>query len=182
MAVSMNESEWVSRANAIDVVVLDVDGVLTDGVIALDDNGVETKNFFVRDGGAIVLWRRAGHRAAILSGRSARCVEHRARELGIAPVIQGSIDKGPRFAALLDELAIEPKQVCYIGDDLADLPVLTWPGLGLAACPADAVPEVLATVHFICAAHGGRGAVRGLIEAILRAQGSWDQLVAGNRK
>ena len=116
--------------------LLDVDGVLTDGIIALDDNGVETKHFHVRDGAAVSLWRRAGRRAAILSGRFAPAVDRRAAELGIAPVLQGAASKLDPFRDLLRDLGLEPHQVAYMGDDLPDLPVLAH--VGLAACPADA--------------------------------------------
>jgi 3-deoxy-D-manno-octulosonate 8-phosphate phosphatase (KDO 8-P phosphatase) len=168
--------DLAARCGPIELLLVDVDGVLTDGVIAIDDHGVETKHFHVRDGSAIALWRRAGKRAAILSGRSAPLVDRRAAELGIEPVIQGASDKGPPFRALIGQLGIEPRQVCYVGDDLADLPVLA--AVGLAACPADASPEVLRSAHLVAAAPGGRGAVREVVEAILRRQGAWDGLVA----
>jgi 3-deoxy-D-manno-octulosonate 8-phosphate phosphatase (KDO 8-P phosphatase) len=167
------------RCKAIELLVLDVDGVLTDGVIAIDDNGVETKHFHVRDGSAIALWRKAGKRVAILSGRSARCVDIRAKELGISPVVQGASDKGPPFRALLAELGLDAAQVCYVGDDLADLPVLGV--VGLAACPSDAAREVRSAVHLIANRPGGRGAVREIIETILDAQGIRADLVAGFR-
>src|SRR3954464_15572182 len=113
-----------ARCRSIELLVLDVDGVLTDGVIAVDDHGVETKHFHVRDGSAIALWRRAGKRAAILSGRSAAAVEHRAAELGIAPVIQGAAEKGGPFRALIAELGVEARQVCLVWDELAEHPAL----------------------------------------------------------
>jgi 3-deoxy-D-manno-octulosonate 8-phosphate phosphatase (KDO 8-P phosphatase) len=168
--------EVKARCAAIELLVMDVDGVLTDGVIALDDRGVELKHFYVRDGSALALWRRAGKRAAILSGRSARCVERRAAELGIASVIQGRPEKAGPFRALLADLGLEPPQVGFLGDDLPDLPVLL--SAGLAACPADAVPEVRAACHVVTAAPAGRGAVREVVELILRHQGAWDRLIA----
>ncbi|WP_435017432.1 KdsC family phosphatase [Tundrisphaera sp. TA3] len=167
------------RCQAIELLVLDVDGVLTDGVIAIDDNGVETKHFHVRDGSAIALWRKAGKRVAILSGRSARCVDIRAAELGISPVIQGASDKGKPFLALLAELGLRSTQACYVGDDLADLPVMGV--AGLAACPNDAAPEVRRSAHMITNRQGGRGAVREVIEKILDAQGIRSGLVAAFR-
>ena len=163
-----------ARCGPIELLLVDVDGVLTDGVIALDDNGVETKHFFVRDGSAIALWRKAGKRIAILSGRTARAVDLRAAELGISPVIQGARDKTGPFRALLAETAMEPEQVCYIGDDLPDLPVLR--AVGLAACPADAVEEVRQAVHHVARAPGGRGAIRDVVELILKAQGAWERV------
>lgn len=168
--------DLAARCVPIELLVLDVDGVLTDGVVALDDRGVETKHFHVRDGSALVLWQKAGHRAAILSGRRSAAVEVRAAELGIATVIQGAADKTGPFAALLAELGLEPRQVCSVGDDLADLPLLA--AAGLAACPADAVDEVKAAAHLVTSAPGGKGAVREVVEVILKQQGAWDALVA----
>jgi 3-deoxy-D-manno-octulosonate 8-phosphate phosphatase (KDO 8-P phosphatase) len=131
----------------------------------------------VRDGSGIYLWRKAGKRAAILSGRAAAAVDHRAAELGITPVIQGASEKSKPFWALLGELGLDARQACYMGDDLPDLPVLRT--AGLAACPADAVAEVREAAHFITHAPGGRGAVRELVEAILKHQGAWEPLLAG---
>jgi 3-deoxy-D-manno-octulosonate 8-phosphate phosphatase (KDO 8-P phosphatase) len=167
-----------TRCARIELLVLDVDGVLTDGVIALDDRGVETKHFHVRDGAGIALWRRAGKRVAILSGRRARVVDLRAAELGIAPVVQGAAEKRQPFLELLRETGCPIERVAYMGDDLADLPVLTLPGLGLACCPADAAPEVLAVSHLAARPPGGRGAVRDVVERILVAQDRWAELAS----
>lgn len=165
-----------ARCEPIELLVVDVDGVLTDGVIAIDDNGVETKHFHVRDGSALVWWRKAGKRAAILSGRRAAAVDRRAEELGIAPVIQGAPRKAEPFRTLLAELGVDAQAVCYVGDDLPDLPVLH--AVGLAACPADAAAEVREAVHLVTRAPGGRGAVREVIETILKHQGVWEGIVA----
>lgn len=170
------DADLAARCGAVEVLVLDVDGVLTDGVIAVDDRGVETKHFHVRDGSALSLWRRAGKRVAILSGRRAAAVDHRARELGITPVIQGAAEKGAPLRALLAEWRVEPRAVCYVGDDLADLPALAT--AGLAACPADAAPEVCEASHYVARAGGGRGAVREIVELVLRQQSRWEGLVA----
>src|SRR5918997_744991 len=132
------DDDLAGRCALIELLVVDVDGVMTDGVIAIDDRGVETKHFHVHDGSALSLWRKAGKRAAILSGRWAPLVNLRAAELGIAPVIQGVARKGEPFRTLLGQLGLDARQVCYVGDDLADLPVLL--AVGLAACPADALP------------------------------------------
>ncbi len=177
--MTAGETELADRCAAISLLLVDVDGVLTDGVIAIDDRGVETKHFHVRDGTALALWRKLGRPAAILSGRKAEAVEHRARELGIAPVIQGVGDKGEPFRGLIRDLGIEAKQVCYVGDDLADLPVLLAAGLG--ACPSDAAPEVREAAHLVLGTPGGRGAVREVVEVILKHQGLWDDLVARQR-
>ena len=161
------------RLARIELLVLDVDGVLTDGSIIVDDHGVESKHFHVRDGAAIVLWNKLGNRTAILSGRSARCVDHRAADLGIKPVIQGSADKGHDLATMLAGLDLAADQVAFIGDDLADLPALDL--AGFAACPADAAPEVREFADFVAEAPGGRGAVREVVEAILKATGRWPE-------
>lgn len=171
----MRVEDLTERCRDIELLLLDVDGVLTDGVIALDDRGVETKHFHVRDGAAISLWRRAGLRAAILSGRYAPAVELRAAELGISPVVQGAASKREPFENLIRELGLEPRQVAFMGDDLPDLPVLTR--VGLAACPADATAEVREAAHVVTQARGGYGAVRELVELILQRQGTWTGLV-----
>jgi 3-deoxy-D-manno-octulosonate 8-phosphate phosphatase (KDO 8-P phosphatase) len=171
-------SELAARCEPIELLVLDVDGVLTDGVIALDSHGVETKHFHVRDGSALALWQKSGRRVAILSGRRAAAVEHRAAELGITAVVQGAAEKQGPFQALIAGLGFEAQRVCYMGDDLADLPILAAAGLGLAACPADAAAEVRDSVHLITQTGGGRGAVRELVEIILKHQGAWKGLVA----
>ena len=171
--------DLAGRCAPIELLVVDVDGVLTDGVIAIDDRGVETKHFHVRDGSAFTFWRALGKRAAILSGRWAPVVNRRAAELGIAPVIQGAAEKGSSFRALIAQLGLDAAQVCYVGDDLADLPVLA--AVGLAACPADAAPEVRRAVHLVTGADGGRGAVREVVETILKHQGSWEGLVGRHR-
>lgn len=168
--------DLAARCGPIELLLVDVDGVLTDGVIAVDDHGVETKHFHVRDGSGFDLWHKAGKRSAILSGRWAPAVTRRAGELGIAPVIQGVSQKGEPFRKLLAELGLNAAQVCYMGDDLPDLPVLR--AVGLAACPADAAAEVRETVHVVTQTRGGRGAVREIVELILKQQGVWDGLVA----
>ncbi len=167
-------ADLAARCAGIELLAVDVDGVLTDGVIALDDRGVESKNFHVRDGLAYALWHRAGKRSAILSGRRAEVVDRRAAELNIAHVAQGLTDKAGPMRALLAKLELEPHQVCFVGDDLVDLPVLGV--VGLSACPVDAVTEVRDAVHLVTTAAGGRGAVREVIEAVLKAQGLWHGL------
>jgi 3-deoxy-D-manno-octulosonate 8-phosphate phosphatase (KDO 8-P phosphatase) len=174
-----SSAELTDRCRLIELLVLDVDGVLTDGAIMIDDRGIESKHFHVRDGAGIALWRKAGKQVAILSGRSAACVNIRAAELGIAPVVQGSTDKRESILKLLKEFGLEARQVCVMGDDLADLAMFA--GSGLAACPADAAAEVVMAADFVSHRAGGRGAVRDLIEVLLKAQGAWDGLVGGSR-
>lgn len=171
-----NESEIDALLDPIELIVLDVDGVLTDGAIVVDDNGVELKHFHVRDGSGISLWRKSGKRVAILSGRRAACVEIRAKELGISPVVQGEPRKLAPFLELIGAMGLQPRQVCYMGDDLPDVPILRV--AGLAACPSDAVDEVRAVAHVVTAAGGGKGAVREVVERLLKRQGLWEAAVA----
>jgi len=163
------------RCAKIELLVLDVDGVLTDGGIVYGDNGVELKSFFVRDGSALALWQGEGKRAALITGRSSPILQVRAAELGLGPVIQGARDKLAGFHRLLAEVPLPAEQICYVGDDLPDLPVLRRCGLAVAV--ADACPEVIAHAHHVTRAPGGRGAVREVIECILRCQGRWQGIV-----
>jgi 3-deoxy-D-manno-octulosonate 8-phosphate phosphatase (KDO 8-P phosphatase) len=169
------DTTLAARCAAIEVLVVDVDGVLTDGVIAVDDHGVETKHFHVRDGWALNAWRKSGKRTALISGRTSRATARRAAELGISPVVQGAASKSGPFRDVLAELGVSVEQVAYMGDDLPDLPVLRV--AGLAACPADAADEVRAACHHVTRSPGGRGAVREVIEMILKHQGLWDSLL-----
>jgi 3-deoxy-D-manno-octulosonate 8-phosphate phosphatase (KDO 8-P phosphatase) len=160
---------------SIEMLLLDVDGVLTDGSIIYTDDGTELKRFHVRDGSALKFWHFAGKRSAILTGRTSRVVEVRAKELGIAPVIQGATDKLTAYRDLLRQSGLQAQQVCFVGDDLPDLPVTRHCGLAVAV--ADACSEILAQSHYTTRAPGGKGAVREVIELILRFQGHWDGIV-----
>lgn len=157
------------------MLVLDVDGVLTDGGICYGDNNLELKVFYVRDGSGLKLWEFAGKRAAIITGRTSPVVEVRAQELGIRPVIQGMPKKLGPYQQILADAGLRPEQVCAIGDDVPDLPVLR--NCGLAVAVADACPDVVAAAHYVTHAPGGRGAVREVIELILRCQGKWATLL-----
>jgi 3-deoxy-D-manno-octulosonate 8-phosphate phosphatase (KDO 8-P phosphatase) len=163
--------ELHERCQPIELLVTDVDGVMTDGKIVLDDRGVETKHFHVRDGMAFSLWHKAGKQSAILSGRTAPAVNFRAVDLKIAHVLQGHEQKEAPLRILITQLGLSSRQVCYVGDDLPDLPALL--AVGLAACPADAVAEVKDAAHLITHAHGGNGAIREIVEVILKSQGKW---------
>ncbi len=165
-----------ARAANVSLVILDVDGVLTDGRLYFGAQGEALKVFDVRDGHGIKLLRQAGIEVAILSSRRSEIVEVRARELGIVHVLQGEADKCAGFERLLAEMNTTPAQCAFIGDDWPDLPVLTK--VGLAAAVADARPEVRRIAHWIAPAEGGRGAVRQLAEFILRAQGKFDAALA----
>ncbi|HXG10514.1 MAG TPA: HAD hydrolase family protein [Gemmataceae bacterium] len=167
--------ELADRCAAVEMLVLDVDGVLTDGGIIYSDEGVELKRFHVRDGSGLKLWQQMGKRSAVLTGRTSRVVDIRAAEVGITRVIQGAANKLTAYRQLLAESGVRPEQVCFIGDDIPDLPVLRHCGLAVAV--ADACAEVLAEAHYVTRAPGGRGAVRETIELILRCQGRWQAIV-----
>ena len=165
------------RCLAIDLLILDVDGVMTDGGITYGNAGEEIKTFHVRDGAAIRLWQRAGKQAGVITGRDSPAVARRARELGLEPVRQGVARKLDVFREILTSLGKRPENVCCIGDDLPDLPLLR--NCGLAAAVADACLEMRTAAHFVTRAAGGAGAVRELVEIILQAQGRWHELVEG---
>jgi 3-deoxy-D-manno-octulosonate 8-phosphate phosphatase (KDO 8-P phosphatase) len=158
------------RAAAVRLLVLDVDGVLTDGSLLLGPDGVEHKRFHVRDGLGVKLLREAGVEVAAISGRRAPVVEERMASLGVRHVFQGSEDKLPVFRSLLDRLGLEPGSAAAIGDDLPDLPVLL--NAGLAVAVADAHPRLIEHAHWVTPSAGGRGAVRELCELILAAHGA----------
>lgn len=160
----------------ITALVMDVDGVLTDGGIIYSSSGSDVKEFNVRDGAGLKYWQRAGHKAALLSGRESATVERRAAELGIEVVMQGAKQKIPAFEKILAKLGCTAKEVAYIGDDLPDLPVMRRAGFAVAV--ADAAPEVGDAADYVTKAPGGRGAVREVIEHILRAQGRWKDIMA----
>lgn len=163
------------RCRRIDFLLLDVDGVLTDGRIVYTDAGTEVKAFHVRDGAAVRLWERAGKRSGILTGRRSSIVERRAAELGVKVLVQGADDKLAAFTRLLAENDLRPEQVAFMGDDLMDVPVLRRCGLAIAV--ADACGEAREAAHFVTAAAGGHGAVREAVEWLLRMQGHWNALV-----
>jgi 3-deoxy-D-manno-octulosonate 8-phosphate phosphatase (KDO 8-P phosphatase) len=173
--VSNARPTLASRCAAVELLLLDVDGVLTDGSIVYADNDVEVKSFHVRDGSGLKLWHMAGKRTAIISGRKSSVVEVRAAELGIGKVIQGAADKQAAFAEVLSGAAVAAGQVCFVGDDLPDLPLLGQCGLAVAV--ADACVEAREAAHYVTRVPGGRGAVREVIELILRCQGRWLQVI-----
>ncbi len=162
------------RCRSIELLVLDVDGVLTEGGVVYGTGGLEIKQFHVRDGMGLKQWKRAGRRSAIITGRSSPLVNVRAAELGVEFVFQGASDKLPAYNLLLAETRLPPSAVCYVGDDAPDLPPLRH--CGLAAVVGDGNREARAVAHYITQAPGGRGAVREVIELILRCRGEWNQL------
>jgi len=162
-------------AGPVRLLVLDVDGVMTDGGIIIDDDGRETKVFHVRDGFGIRLWQRLGGEAAIITGRCSRVVTHRAAELHITHVMQDVRDKGAALRTLLDRTGLQPEQAAAIGDDLNDLPLLAAVGYPMSV--ADAALEVRKAARFVTSRPGGRGAVREAIEHLLVAQRRWSEAV-----
>jgi 3-deoxy-D-manno-octulosonate 8-phosphate phosphatase (KDO 8-P phosphatase) len=165
-----------ARAAKIRVLVLDVDGVLTDGSLYLGDNGVEYKAFYSRDGHGMKLLMASGVQVAVITGRRSQLVADRMAALGVTHVYQGDDRKGPIFDALLKTLDLEPTQAAYVGDDLVDLPVMARCGLAVAV--ADADPRVVHRASFTTRCAGGRGAVREVCELILDAQGKLDAALA----
>jgi 3-deoxy-D-manno-octulosonate 8-phosphate phosphatase (KDO 8-P phosphatase) len=165
----------LERARRTSLLMMDVDGVLTDGRIIQDSHGHELKAFDVKDGHGIVMAHRAKLRTALISGRESETVTHRAEELGIELVFQKIWNKLEVYEKILVDTGLTDDKVAYIGDDLVDIPLLRR--VGLAVAVADAVDEVKAASHLITQRPGGQGAVREVIEIILRAQGHWDALI-----
>jgi 3-deoxy-D-manno-octulosonate 8-phosphate phosphatase (KDO 8-P phosphatase) len=174
--MALTATDLAARAARVRMLLLDVDGVLTDGSVLIEGGGREAKSFSIRDGAAIVWARRAGLEVALLSGRPSEATTRRAAELGIETVIQHGPEKRQPFLSLLADHGMTADEVAYMGDDLLDLPVLTR--VGLAGAPADAVDDVLARVHWVSTRRGGRGAVREFVELLLRSKDAWEPLVA----
>ena len=163
------------KLQKIELILSDVDGVLTDGGITYDNQGIETKIFHVRDGLGIKLWQGAGYRFGLLTARTSHIVKLRATELGVELVRQGFENKLPVAQEILEALELEPDQLCYVGDDLADLALVQFSGVGVAV--ADAVAEVREAADLVTKAAGGTGVVRELIETILKSQKRWTDIV-----
>ena len=163
------------RAAAVEAILLDVDGVLTDGTFEPGDEeaGIpERKRFHSRDGLGLVMAKKSGLRLGFVTGRRSGTVRGRAAELSLDYLREGCFDKGPAFDEACATFGLLPEQVAFVGDDVQDLPALRR--AGFAAAPADAHPAVLECVHFVADAPGGRGAVRQIIERILEARGQLD--------
>lgn len=168
-------SEVQKRAARVKLLLMDCDGVLTDGRVWLFDDGEEQKGFHTRDGLGIDLLHRAGLRSGIISGRKSAAVQKRAEGLGMSFVIQGCEDKRKAFDETLVKAGVENLEVAYIGDDLNDIPIMLQSGLGVAV--ADAALEAREHAHYVTQAAGGFGAVREVCELILKSQGRWDGLI-----
>ncbi len=166
---------WRERAKRVRLLLLDVDGVLTDGQLAFDGAGREIKFFHIRDGQGIRFLQQAGIRVGIVTGRKSKAVDFRARDLGIDLVFQKVRDKEKTLGAILRKENLRAEQVCYVGDDLVDLAVLSC--VGLAVAVADAAREVKTLAHYTTRFPGGRGAVREICERVLKAQGKWEKII-----
>jgi 3-deoxy-D-manno-octulosonate 8-phosphate phosphatase (KDO 8-P phosphatase) len=163
------------KASRIKLLLFDVDGVLTDGTVLIHSDGSESKPFFIRDGIAMVWAQRAGLKVGLLSARTSPTTPHRAAQLGITLVYHGVSSKLDTYERILADERLKDAEVAYMGDDVVDLAVLGR--AGLAAAPADAVPEVRAIADWVSTEPAGRGAVRELIELVLRHQNRWQDIV-----
>ncbi|HEV2915959.1 MAG TPA: HAD hydrolase family protein [Pyrinomonadaceae bacterium] len=168
-------AEIERRAARIKLLLMDCDGVLTDGRIQLVGDGDEQKSFHTRDGHGLVLLHRAGLSSGIISGRTSTAVSRRARELGVTYLRQGALDKIKDFEDLLAEAEMEESEVAFIGDDVTDIPLMARAEFAIAV--ADAVPETRAAAHYVTELPGGYGAVREVAEIILKAHGHWADLM-----
>ena len=161
--------------NNIQLLILDVDGVLTDGGIIIHADGSESKRFSVYDGHRIRMWHRAGRTSAIISGRKSNPTRIRAEQLQIPHVFEGCLKKMPVFESLLNDLNLQPEQTAYVGDDLMDIPLVRRAGFGVAV--ANAAEELKECADWISTKSGGHGAVGRAVEYILKQAGAWEPLM-----
>jgi 3-deoxy-D-manno-octulosonate 8-phosphate phosphatase (KDO 8-P phosphatase) len=171
----MDDLETQQRAARIKLLLMDCDGVLTDGRIWILENGEDQKAFHTRDGLGIELLHRAGLMSGIISGRISIALERRAQSLRVSYLWQGREDKREAFAGTLAQARVSNEEVAFVGDDLTDLALMAQAGLAVAV--ADAAAEVRERAHYVTTANGGNGAIREVVELILKAQGRWDDLV-----
>ena len=168
-----------SQLTKIKVLVMDVDGVLTDGKIIFDSEGREVKVFDVQDGFGLVLLKKLGFKTAIITARGSKVVKIRARDLMIDKVYLNAFPKINFYGKLCSEFGVKDDEICYIGDDLADIQIMKKVGLPVAV--ANAVSEVKKKAAYVTRAQGGAGAIREVIELILKAQGKWGKVLASYR-
>jgi 3-deoxy-D-manno-octulosonate 8-phosphate phosphatase (KDO 8-P phosphatase) len=162
------------KGKRIKFLLLDVDGVMTDGKVYIDDDGCETKAFNIQDGHGITLLRKAGIRVGIISGRSSRAVDIRAKQLSIEEVHQAVDDKLKVYEQILTRYQLKDEEVAYIGDDLIDRPLLQRVGLSVAVANAHEI--VKRSVDWVTKRDGGAGAVREVVDHLLKSQGKWSKL------
>lgn len=165
-----------NKIKPIKLILMDVDGVLTDGGIILGSNGFEMKIFNVQDGAGVTLARKAGLKVGIITGRESEAVARRVQELKMDVVSQGHFNKLGEYERIKNEMNLDDSEIAYIGDDILDLCILER--VGFAAAPQNARPEVKSQVAYVTRANGGNGAVRELIDMILKEKGLWDQAVS----
>jgi len=174
--VTQVNEDILERIRKIKLLILDCDGVLTDGRIIPLPGGEETKLFDAKDGHAIRMASRVGLKTAIISGRQSFAVRARANDLGIAHLHELSFDKIGPYEEILAAEGLSDQDVCYVGDDVTDIPLLRRAGLAVAV--GDSVPETRQFAHFVTSCPGGRGAVREIIKLILDSQGKWNEAMA----
>ena len=165
----------IDKLKQIKMLLMDVDGVMTDGKFFYFDDGSEGKSFDVKDGFSIRLARLNGLKTGIITGRMTPIVERRAKELGMDEYHQGYFDKAVVYDGIKERQNLIDSEIAFIGDDIFDLGVLLK--VGFSACPEDAVTEVKERVDYVCTKKGGKGAIREVIEMILKAQGKWDKIL-----
>lgn len=165
----------VRRASRVSLLVIDADGVLTDGRIVYTESGGELKFFDVHDGAGLVYWKRLGLRSAVVTGRRSRLLARRCRELKVDVLVQGNSHKLAAYEKILKRFRLKDDEVCAIGDDLVDLPILRRAGLAVAV--PNAVDEVKRASHYVTRRPGGRGAVREVVDLLLKAKGLWSRLL-----
>lgn len=175
MAETQELSLIVDKAKKIKLLILDVDGVLTDGRLFFDNQGIEYKAFHAQDGHGIKLLRQTGVEVAVISGRKSNSVAIRMKNLGIEHVYQGHENKTAAFAEIIEKMAIAPEQAAHVGDDLLDLPIMRRVGLSIAV--QDANPVVKNYADWCTTRGGGQGAVREVCDFIMQAQGHFDEIV-----
>lgn len=176
MAEAVTDERLLNKIRKVRLLILDVDGVMTDGRIIIDDAGLESKQFDVRDGHGLKILMRCDIGVALLTGRRSKVVEHRAADLGITEVYQGVWNKAEAFTGILERYRLASVETAYVGDDIVDIPLLKRVGFSVAV--ADAVPEARKVADYVTKRTGGRGAVREVCELILIAQGRWEEVAA----
>lgn len=170
----MNYSaELLKKASKIKLLILDIDGVLSDNKLYYGDNGIEYKSFYTRDGHGMVMLQKSGIEIGIITGRKSPLIDKRMQDLKVKHVYQGKPDKLPTFLSLVEKLGLSFDEIAYMGDDILDLPILTR--VGLAACPQDADIEVINRTALVTKNIGGQGCVREVCELILKSQNLWQQ-------
>ena len=174
ISMSCTDSEIENKLKKIKLLLLDVDGVLTDGSIIYNDNSEETKVFNVKDGLGIRLLMEAGLNVCIVTGRSSKALYHRCKNLGITMLFDGVRDKAAALDSISEQAGVSPEEIAFIGDDLPDLPLMRIVELSIAV--ADSHEAVLEKACMVTSAKGGAGAVREVCEAILKSQGLWDKI------